>query len=77
MKNLSIGRLLLAHEDTGDIIRMAERDITFLGYPRGLEETKKEIEEVNIDNIKQAVDKYLKPEQILTIMLAPNDFIAD
>lgn len=77
VKNLSIGKLLLAYEHTGDIIRKAERDITFLDYPRGFEETKKEIEEVSIDNIQQAVDKYLTPEQILIVMLAPNDFITE
>lgn len=75
VKNLSIGRLLLNYENTGDIIMRAMKDITFLGHPRGFEEVKKEIEEVDIDNIKQAVDKYLKPEQILTIMLAPKDFV--
>lgn len=77
VKKLSIGHLLLAYEHTGDIIMKAERDITYLGHPRGFEETKKEIEEVSIDNIKQAVDQYLKPEQILTVLLAPKDFIAD
>lgn len=77
VKRLSIGRLLLAYEHTGNIIMKAERDITYLGYPRGFEETKKEIEEVTIDNIKQAVDQYLKPEQILTVLLAPKDFVAD
>ena len=69
-----IGRLLLAYENTSNIIHMAAGDITFLGYPRGFQEVKKEMEEVTIDNVKQAVDTYLKPEQILTTMLAPKDF---
>lgn len=77
VKNLSIGKLLLAYEHTGSIISKAERDITCLGYPRGFEEAKKEIEEVSISDIKQAVDEYLKPEQILTVLLAPKDFVAD
>ncbi len=77
VKNLMIGRLLLSYENTSNIIHMAAGDITFLGYPRGFQEVKKEMEEVTIDNIKRAVDMYLKPEQILTTMLAPNDFVAD
>jgi predicted Zn-dependent peptidase len=77
VKKMSIGQLLLAYEHTGDIISRAEGDITFLGHPRGFEEIKKEIEEVSIDDVQRAVNEYLKPEQILTTMLAPKDFVAD
>jgi len=77
VKKMSVGQLLLAYEHTGDVISRAEGDITFLGHPRGFEEIKKEIEAVNIDDVQRAVDEYLKPEQILTTMLAPKDFVAD
>ena len=46
VKNLMIGRLLLAYENTSNIIHMAAGDITFLGYPRGFQEVKKEMEEI-------------------------------
>ena len=76
VKNLKLGQLMLRYEDTQQIIMMAVNDILFLGKPRGLEEIKKEIEEVNIENIKECVDKYLDTESIFTTMLAPKDFTA-
>jgi predicted Zn-dependent peptidase len=76
VKNLKLGQLMLSYENTQQIITMAVNDILFLGAPRGFEEIKKEIEEVNIENIKECVDKYLNPESIFTTMLAPKDFIA-
>lgn len=77
VKNLKLGKLLLNYEDTSQIIMMAVNDILFLGRPRGLEEIKKEIEEVKIEDIKESVDKYLNPKSIFTTMLAPKDFKAD
>lgn len=74
VKNLKLGQLMLRYENTQQIIAMAVNDILFLGAPRGFEETKKEIEEVNIENIKESVDKYLNPESIFTTLLTPKDF---
>jgi len=74
VKNLKLGQLMLKYEDTQQIITMAVNDILFLGKPRGFEELKKEIEEVNIENIKESVDKYLNPDSIFTTMLAPKNF---
>ena len=65
---------MLSYENTQQIILLAVNDIVFLGAPRGFKEIKKEIEEVNIENIKESVDKYLNPESIFTTMLAPKDF---
>ncbi len=76
VKNLKLGQLMLRYEDTQQIITMAVNDILFLGAPRGFEEIKKEIGEVNIENIKESVDKYLNPESIFTTLLAPKDFKA-
>lgn len=77
VKNLKLGRLMLNSEDTGQIIQRAADDILFLGNPRGFEEIKKEIEEINIENIKESVDKYLNQESIFTTMLAPKDFVVN
>ncbi len=77
VKNLKLGKLMLGYENTEDIIMRATNDILFLGRPRGFEEIKKEIEEVKIEDIETAVNKYLKPELIYTTMLAPKDFKAD
>jgi len=77
VKQLKLGQLMLSYENTSDIIRRTSNDIIFLGRPRGFEEIKKEIEEVQIEDIKKTVDKYLNPKAIYTTMLAPKDFKAD
>ncbi len=74
VKNLKIGKLDLLCENTSDIINTAAKDITFIGEPRDYKKTIEEIKEVNIDDIKKAVDRYLKPELIFTTMVAPLDF---
>lgn len=77
VKNLKLGKLMLNYENTEDIIMRTANDVLFFGRPRGFEEIKKEIEEVKIEDIKNAVDKYLNPKSIYTTMLAPKDFKAD
>lgn len=73
VKNLKTGRLALNYENANDIINIAARDIAAVGKPKGYKEIIKEIQEVNIKDIENAVDKYLKPELLYTCMLAPND----
>lgn len=77
VKNLKLGKFMLSYENTEDILMRTINDILFLGRPRGFEEIKKEIDEVTIENIKQAVDKYLGSEMIYTTFLAPKDFKID
>lgn len=77
VKNLQLGQLMLIYENTQQVIHVVANDILFWGRPRGFEEIKKEIEEVKIDNIREAVDKYLNPDSIYTTMLAPKDFEAN
>lgn len=74
VKKLKLGQLMLNYENTQQIVGMAANDILFLGAPRGFEEIKKEIKEVNIENIKESVDKYLNPKSIFTTLLAPKNF---
>lgn len=74
VKNLKLGKLMLRYEDTRDVIYSATNDILFFDRPRGIEEIKKEIEEITIENIKESVDKYLNPKSIFTTLLAPKDF---
>ena len=74
---MKLGKFMLSYENTEDILMRTINDILFLGRPRGFEEIKKEIDEVTIENIKQAVDKYLGSEMIYTTFLAPKDFKID
>ena len=75
VKQLTIGKLAFKFETPSAIIGGAAIDVSFLGFPRGYNEILKDIKEINIDDIKQAVDKYLKPEMFYTTILAPKDFI--
>ena len=75
VKQLAIGKLAFKFETSSKIISNAAIDIAFLDFPRGYNEILKDIKETTINDIKQAVDKYLKPEMFYTIILAPKDFI--
>lgn len=74
VKKFKIGRLTINYENAKDIINIAARDIAAVGKPKGYEEIIKEIEEVDIKDIENAVNKYLKPELLYTCILAPNNF---
>jgi predicted Zn-dependent peptidase len=74
VKNLKIGKITLLYEDTAMIINQAAQDIAFTGEPKDYNQIIKEIKEVNIDNIKGAVEKYLKPGSIFFTLIVPNNF---
>lgn len=74
VKNLKIGKITLLYEDTAMIINQAAQDIAFTGEPKDYNQIIKEIEEVNIDNIKGGVEKYLKPDSIFFTLIAPQNF---
>jgi len=76
-KKRKLGQLMLRYENTLDVFFIATDDILFLGKPRDIIEMQKEIEAVRIEVIKESVDRYLRPEQIFTTMLAPKDFKVD
>lgn len=73
VRNLKIGQLSIWYEDTARIINMAAQDIAFTDEPKGYNQILKEIKEVNIKNINDTVEKYLKPSLIYTSILAPNN----
>lgn len=75
IKKSKLGKLMLQYENTADIINIAAYDIATKNYPKDYEQLKKEIEEVNINNIESAVNKYLKPELFIETIVAPKDFI--
>ncbi|MFA4890040.1 MAG: pitrilysin family protein [Candidatus Paceibacterota bacterium] len=74
VKKLKIGQLSIWYEDTARIIDMAAQDIAFTDEPKGYNQILKEIKEVDIKNINDVVEKYLKPDLIYTSILAPNYF---
>lgn len=73
VKNLQMGCIMLSFENTARILSSAVSNIVLLGAPK-LEEMQKQIKEVKIENITEVVEKYLNPELIFTVMLAPKDF---
>lgn len=74
VKNLKIGQATLLYENTGMIIDSVVYDIAFTGAPKDCNQIIKEIKEVNIDNIKGVVEKYLKPDLFFFSILAPKNF---
>jgi predicted Zn-dependent peptidase len=74
VKNMIIGELTLDYEDTKRIIGIAAHEIAATEEPRGYNQIIQEIKEVDINNIKNVVDKYLKPELIFTTIIAPKNF---
>lgn len=70
-KDVELGRLALRYENTGSIINAAAMQIFQDGKPYGYKELAEEIEKINIEDVTQAVDRYLSPEQIRQVLLAP------
>lgn len=73
-KKLRLGRLSLLFENTFSIVDNTALKIAIEGKPYDFDEAAKEIKEVTIENIENAVNKYLKPEMFYKVFLAPNNF---
>ncbi len=70
-KQVVLGRLALAFESTVKIIETAAIQTALLGQPQGYAEVKAEVDAITINDIKAAVNRYLKPEQFRLVRLAP------
>jgi predicted Zn-dependent peptidase len=72
-KQVELGRLALACENTGSVINMAASQIFQVGRPLGYKELEEEIKDIKISDISSAVDQYLKPENIRQVLLVPKN----
>lgn len=70
-KEVTMGRLALSFESTAQIISSAAQDVALLGKPRGYDEIEQEIMSITIGDIQHAVETYLRPDKMKTIMLLP------
>lgn len=70
-KKLKAGRVALKFENPMDIINLAAHDASFFGTPKGYNDIISEMEEVSINDVSSAVEKYLKPQQIHRVLLTP------
>lgn len=70
-QDLILGRLALRYESTGNIINIAANDILDNDAPFGYEQLAERIKNITIQDITEAVDAYLKPEQFRTVLLIP------
>ena len=73
VKKKELGSLALRFENPRNIIISAALATTTLGKPYGYEEVQEAIKDITIQDIENVVDKYLKPEQFTTVLLAPED----
>jgi len=70
-KSLAKGKLAFAFESPSQILRSAAFNITFKGKPKNHQELLDEINSVTIEEVEQAVNKYLTPEKLTTVSLVP------
>lgn len=72
-KKKELGSLAMRFESPWNIILSAAIATATMGKPYGYEEVQGAIEDITIQDIEAAVDKYLKSEQFTTVILAPED----
>ncbi|MEK7585590.1 MAG: pitrilysin family protein [Patescibacteria group bacterium] len=70
-KETVLGRLAIAFESTTKIIETAAIQTALLDRPQGYDEVKAEVDAITIEDIKEAVNQYLKPDQFRLVRLTP------
>ncbi len=73
-KKMEFGELARRFENPLSIITRAAHDAAYFGKPYGLEDVERAIKDITIQDIEKVVEKYLKPDQFKTVILAPEDF---
>lgn len=77
VKQLRLGNLAIAYESTLSILKSAVTETYLFGRPRNLEEIRKEIETVQMEEIIEAFDRFLGREKFFTNILAPSSLELD
>ncbi len=72
-KTRILGQLAIAHDEASPAQRIssAVNGIVLHGRPRAFEEKKSEIESITLDQVEAAVDKYLNPDRLTTVVVGP------
>lgn len=73
---MELGALSLRFENPVSIIDNAAYSTILYGKPYGYQDVEESIKDITIQDIEAVVDKYLKPEQFTTVILAPEDLKA-
>lgn len=73
-KELLLGKISIQYENTADILDKLACDVTLEGRPKLIEETLEEIKNIKPEEVVSAVEKYLKPENFIRVIIAPNGF---
>lgn len=72
-KGNALGRFDLVSENPGSIIGLAVADVVFYEYPRTLDEHKQQIVSVGIEEVEEAVNRYLRPELFAQSYVVPKE----
>lgn len=72
-KKMELGKMARQFENPLDIVVGAASSAIFAKQPFGYQEVEDIIKDISIEDIEKVVNKYLKPEQFTTILLAPED----
>jgi predicted Zn-dependent peptidase len=70
-KSIFIGDTILSNEKPSEIIENAAIDVAIYGRPRSVSSIKRQIEDIEIAEIIEVVDRYLKPENLIKVFIAP------
>lgn len=72
-KIMELGHLALAYENPSSIINRAASQISQYGRPLDYAELQQEIKSITIQDIEEAVNRYLKPSEIRQVFLVPKE----
>jgi predicted Zn-dependent peptidase len=70
-KKILVVETILNNEKPSEIIENAADDLALYGHPRLVGDIIKEIEDIDITEITEAVEQYLKPENLIKVFIAP------
>jgi predicted Zn-dependent peptidase len=72
-KRALLGSICIQFCSPNSIMNSAAHEIIFSGSPKAPEEVKSEIESVTLSEVTQAVEQYLRPENLSYSMVVPKD----
>jgi predicted Zn-dependent peptidase len=73
-KRMLIGKAALTFDSPARILEQAAQDISFEGTPLSPKEIIEQIESIGLQEVTQAAEKYLSPENFVQAFIAPKDF---
>lgn len=74
-KSLALGKLALSNENPAMIMNIMARDILYRGEPKTKQDIINEIKSIKIEEIEEAVSRYLKEENLNKVIVGPESLV--